>query len=314
MSRRRRRRRRRGNRPEAPALPLYGAGLHTAPLPDPLQLAPGRERGAAWLSRRWLAALEAMGGMVSSKGPLPRRESVLALHIEPGLVLAQVQSSRPEPHIVRIDVGQLPAEAWDEAISGMARKAVFAAKLLAGEMPEEIEEAFSEARVGLVPQAAAEVQSHCTCGDPVAPCKHVSSVHALLAEEFSREPFLLFKLRGCPKTELLAALRVRRTGAADAPLAVESENLGPAPSPQAFWRGGDAIREFTINIAPPMTHAALLRQLGVPPIEGGEAFIEMMSALYRRIMESVLEEALKGQRPNGAPEAPPSSLGPGAIG
>lgn len=323
MSRRRRRRRRRGKQTEGLAgltLPR-GSVIHPTalpPAPDPLAAAERRaEAASTWWSRRWLQALDAFGGLGTlGRGQgQSRREQVLAIHIEPGIVLAQVQSLKPEPHIVRIDVPPLPPETWEEAVAFMAQRAVFAAKLLAGEMPESIEEAFAEAGSALLPQAGSDVPSTCTCGEPGTPCKHVAAVHYLLADEFGRDPFLIFKLRGQTKEQLLHALRVRRTGAAmagepEAPPADEA--AVEAVSPQAFWHGGDAIREFTINIAPPLTHAALLRQLGVPPIEGGEAFVDVMSALYRRIMESVLEEALRGQRPAPPPATPPPA-GPQAA-
>lgn len=269
-----------------------------------LAQAPRPESTNTWWSRRWIQALDSFGGFGGfGRGRnQARRETVLAYHLEPGIVLAQVQSGKTEPFIVRCDVPPLPQETWDAVIAGMAQKAVFAAKLLAGEMPEETEEAFAEARATLLPQSAADVPSSCTCGDPAMPCRHVAAVHYLLADELGRDPFLLFKLRGCPKEQLLAALRQKRSGnGAAEEIATTDENV----SPQAFWHAGEDLDRFAINIAPPMSHAGLLRQLGPPPVEAGESFIDLMAALYQRVMESVLEEALKGQRPTAPAAADP---------
>ncbi|MFN7974934.1 MAG: hypothetical protein U0166_21715 [Acidobacteriota bacterium] len=286
MGRRRRRRRKHGAGSPPPPLAALAAPLGAGARPP--------ESAGTWWSRRWIAAVDSFGGF-GTHGRGRRREGVLALHIEPGIVLAQVQSGRPEPFIVRADMTPLAPEVWDEIIGGMAQKAVFAAKLLSGEMPEEVEEAFKDAGTALLPQTSEDIPSSCTCHDPLMPCRHVAAVHTILAEEFDRDPFLIFKLRGCPKEQLLAALRRKRAASGsepDEPAVTPGESL----SPEAFWHAGDALSEFAINIAPPLTHAGLLRQLGMPAIEGGDAFLEMMAALYQRVMASVLEDALKGQR------------------
>ena len=300
MSRRRRRRRRKGPRTEAAGPHPLAAGLATS-LGEEALLHDGGRTDSSWWSRRWIQALEAFSGLGKARSQA-RREHVIAMHIEPGIVLAQVQSSKPEPHIVRADMTPLPPETWDEVIGGLAQKAVFAAKLLAGAMPEEIEEAFRDAGTSLLPRSSDELPTSCTCGEP-AVCRHAAAVQLLLADEFGRNPFLIFRLRGCPKEQLLAALRLKRTGAsAGEPAQVSGEPTeAEGLSPQAFWHGGEAIKAFAINIAPPMNHAALLRQLGPPTIEGGEAFLDMMGALYKSVMQSVLEDALKGQRPGPAP-------------
>src|SRR4030042_1029899 len=38
------------------------------------------------------------------------------------------------------------------------------------------------------------------------PCKHISAVYYLLAEEFDRDPFLIFKLRGMNREDLITML------------------------------------------------------------------------------------------------------------
>ncbi len=48
---------------------------------------------------------------------------------------------------------------WKRAIDAMAEQAIFAAKLLNGEMPENIEEAFAKAKVSLFPVSGAVIWS-----------------------------------------------------------------------------------------------------------------------------------------------------------
>ena len=71
-----------------------------------------------------------------------RGGQVLDFKLTPGKVTAHVQGSVSTPYSVIIEIKPLTAEAWTKATEEMAQKAIFAAKLLAGEMPQNIEEAF----------------------------------------------------------------------------------------------------------------------------------------------------------------------------
>ena len=80
----------------------------------------------------------------------------------------------------------LTAVEWDAAEAVMASSAVFMAKLLAGDMPEEIEEAFAGSSGPLFPASADGFDSACSCPDWENPCKHIAAVYFLLAEAFDR--------------------------------------------------------------------------------------------------------------------------------
>ena len=71
----------------------------------------------------------------------------------------------------------------------MASRAVFLAKLLSGEMPEEIEEAFVESSTTLFPDSDDDLVSACSCPDWENPCKHMAAVFYLMAEAFDDDPF-----------------------------------------------------------------------------------------------------------------------------
>ena len=90
--------------------------------------------------------------------------------------------------------------------SALARQAIFAAKLLAGEMPQDIETVFEEAGLSLFPAKLGDLETDCSCPDWSNPCKHIAAVYYLLGEEFDRDPFLIFTLRGMDRDELVALL------------------------------------------------------------------------------------------------------------
>lgn len=96
----------------------------------------------------------------------------------------------------------------------MASRAIFAARLLAGEMPPDIEEVFAAARVHLFPESEEDMVMDCSCPDWANPCKHIAAVYYVLGNEFDRDPFLVFALRGRTREEIVAELRRKRAGLA----------------------------------------------------------------------------------------------------
>ena len=78
----------------------------------------------------------------------------------------------------------------------MAARALPLAKLLAGEMPHDIEEVLAACRLALFPRSDDELRATCTCPDGANPCKHIAAVYYILAERFDEDPFLIFTWRG----------------------------------------------------------------------------------------------------------------------
>ena len=83
----------------------------------------------------------------------------------------------------------------------LSQQVIFTAKLLAGEMPQDIEQAFTDAGLSLFPAQSKDLDTECSCPDWSNPCKHIAAVYYLLGEEFDRNPFLIFKLRGMEREE-----------------------------------------------------------------------------------------------------------------
>ena len=158
----------------------------------------GQQFGKTWWAGKWIDALERLvdPGRLTRGRSYARSGQVLNLDITPGRVDSRVQGSRPQPYKVRIEIEPLTEKEWNKVADAMAAQAVFAAKLLAGEMPQNIEEAFAAAKVSLFPEREDDLDTDCSCPDWANPCKHIAAVYYLLGEEFDRDPFLIFKLRG----------------------------------------------------------------------------------------------------------------------
>lgn len=260
--------------------------------------------GETWWSGWWIAVLESLnlGARLQRGRSYARKGQVMDLDIQIGVVSARVQGSRPRPYQVSIKLSPLSPGDWDKVIQAMASQAIFAARLLAGEMPQNIEEAFQEARVSLFPSRGKDLETYCSCPDWSNPCKHIAAVYYLLAEEFDRDPFMIFRLRGKEKDELIAALRELRAGGEEAPETAEatpSESIsGIEPPPpleeclDRFWTTGEGLASFHANVSPPPVPEAVLKRLGPPPLgKDAESALEALSRAYQTVRREALRLA-----------------------
>ncbi len=261
------------------------------------------EIGETWWSKRFIEILESFGfsSRLQRGRSYARRGQVLELKVSAGEVEARVQGSRPRPYRVRIAVKTLGPKDWARAERAMASKAVFAAKLLAGEMPREIEDAFSACKLSLFPVTGRELASACSCPDWASPCKHVAAAFYILAEAFDADPFLVFNWRGRTKQELIERLRALR-GGGDAvpddggPRHDPVESHGPTPLPasaEEFWRLGPGLEAVRIKPWAAEVPDALLRQLGPPPADLGLGDLpDLLAPAYAAMARAAERRAL----------------------
>lgn len=246
--------------------------------------------GESWWAKRWIAVLESfnIGARLGRGRSYARRGQVTSIEIEKGKVRAKVQGSRPRPYDVTIKAKALSAAGWKKIAKALSKRAAFAAKLLAGEMPDDIEKAFKKARLSLFPERSRDLRTDCSCPDWSNPCKHIAAVYYLLGEEFDRDPFLIFKLRGITKEGFVKLLggsaprKKRKTSAAPPkpePAGARREPL--ARDPAAFWAGGELADDLFGEVSMPRVPAALVKRLGSFPFwRGEEPFLEVMERVY----------------------------------
>jgi uncharacterized Zn finger protein len=250
--------------------------------------------GKTWWSKRWVRTLESFGmGQRLSRGRFyARLGQVISIDVEAGIVKSQVQGSQPEPYIVQIRLHPLVYEEWESVIDVMASQAIFAAKLLAGEMPADIEEAFSSAHVPLFPAREQDLSTKCSCPDWANPCKHTAAVYYILAERFDEDPFLLFKLRGRTREEIIEELRVKRADSLAAEVSssmtvIEAgQGMQTAPlcledNVATFWQAGEELETFQVHPGQPEVARAVLKRLGDAPFAiGQQNMTELLANAY----------------------------------
>ena len=244
--------------------------------------------GERWWSRRFTEVLESFGmtGRLARGRNYARRGQVLGFEISCGYVTAQVQGSRPKPYRVRIQVTPLTTPQWRKVEQALAARALFRAKLLAGEMPHEIAEVFGECGTPLFPRSAADLDMHCSCPDWGVPCKHLAAVCYVLAEAFDLDPFGILAWRGRDREALLASLR-RLTGAeaeAARPL-IDVADRPLADCMADFWSPGmSAARLRALPPAPATAPDLLLRTFEPPQVlVRGEDLLTLLTPAYQRL-------------------------------
>jgi uncharacterized Zn finger protein len=250
------------------------------------------EIGGTWWSKRWLEVLHSFGwsDRLHRGRSYARRGHVLDFRIEPGRATAQVQGSRPKPYRVEIALRRLSPRQWRVVSAAMASRAAFAARLLSGEVPPEAEEVFRGAKAPLFPGSERDFAAACSCPDRAGICKHVAAVHYLLAEQFDRDPFMLFALRGRGREALLASLRKGRKGKEAPPPAPGPEPPEPM-SVERFWTIGPTFAGARAAPAPPAVDLAVLRRLGPPAFaKGRPELLRRLEDLYRTASARALED------------------------
>jgi uncharacterized Zn finger protein len=259
--------------------------------------------GETWWSKRWIQVLESlgMGARLNRGRSYARRGQVISIDIQKSAVEAEVQGSRPIPYSITIGLIPISDQDWDKVTAVMASQAIFAAKLLSGEMPQNIEQAFAEAQVSLFPKSGKDLITDCSCPDYANPCKHIAAVYYILAENFDADPFLIFRLRGRTKDEIIQTLREKRgnTLSGEKPK-VEINELQPESAISRledcldnFWQAGEALDSFVTNPAPPQIDGAILKRLGQPPLAaGGENTAKLLAKAYALASQVALQAAL----------------------
>jgi uncharacterized Zn finger protein len=245
-------------------------------------------RGAiaqTWWSQRFIEVLEGigMGSRLQRGRSYARKGQVISMDVGPGLVTAQVQGSRVRPYRVRIGIGAFGKGEWTRVEGALAENAWYAAALLSGEMPDDIEDVFARLGLSLFPAKARELSLDCSCPDGAVPCKHLAATFYLLAESFDEDPFAILAWRGREREDLLANLQAARSEGRPA-----ADRAEPPGRPLTDCLDSYFIRQADISSPRPRVtlSTALLDQLpDVTVGVRGRPLVEILRPAYAALRE-----------------------------
>lgn len=246
------------------------------------------EIAQTWWSRRFVEVLESfgMGGRLERGRNYARTGQVMNLSLSTSMVVALVMGSRATPYRARIGVKKFSDAEWARIERSLADQAIFAAKLLAGEMPPEIEGVFTELGLALFPKSLRELSMDCSCPDWEVPCKHLAAACYLLAESFDTDPFEILAWRGRGREELLDNLRKLR-GAAEHRRHEQTEDVVVPLEDclESFWDRPNAPTVPEPDLAVAQHPDALLDQLDpLPVIVRKKPVIDLLRPAYRAMV------------------------------
>jgi uncharacterized Zn finger protein len=186
------------------------------PIPTEDGIATSKARGRmadAWWSQRLVDLLDSYGlGTRMQRGRRYARQGQLVdFDVQPGHLVAQVQGSRRTPYLVTAAAPALSDAQWVEIEAAMRARVGFAARLLSGEVPPELEGVFADAGVTLLPTRWSDLRASCSCPDWENPCKHLAATMYVFADRLDADPWLLLTWRGRTREQLLAHLAAATT-------------------------------------------------------------------------------------------------------
>ena len=281
------------------------------PLPVDGGVATSKRRGAmadTWWSKRFTDILESYGlGARMQRGRrYARSGQVMALDVTPGLMAAQVQGSRRTPYLVTVQAPQPSPQQWAKVDDAFATRIGFAARLLAGEMPPELEDVFGDAGVSLFPSTWRDVRANCNCPDWENPCKHIAAVLYVYADQLDTDPWLLLLWRGRTRDDVLGHLRISSASVDAGDLVAPWWPLTPGRTSRKVGRSAvNGVRtERTVlplvpAADPPSPADRVLQRMETLDAEvGGTAMTDLLRVAYEALVDPEPRATAGADQPN----------------
>lgn len=262
----------------------------SVPLPVTDGLATSKQRGAmasTWWSARFVEILESYGlGARMRRGRrYARAGQVLSLDVRAGMLLAQVQGSRRTPYVVTVASTPPSDVQWRMLEEAFAARVGFVARLLGGEVPADLEDAFRDASVELFPATWSHVDARCNCPDWENPCKHIAAVLYVFADRLDDDPWLLLAWRGRSREQLLEPMLTRGASAVPAgssPVAPWWPFDERAPLPP-----GGSVDAASVPVDLPDPPDAVLQRLDALGVDvRGTPVVDLLALAYETVRDA----------------------------
>lgn len=283
---------------------LHDAAAEAA-APD--TLAPG------WQAHRFARVVELVAepDCVREGAELQRLNRAPISRVEPGLIEAYVRERSSRPRRVVIKSPTLPDEVWERFIEVATERPPQLARLLAGELPGDIDALVAGASGDRLFPPDADLKPECRCDDPRRWCRHACAVALSFASTLRERPFEIFSLRGLHAGEVIERLRQRRAAAARAIGPTPAYTQRPAPGADDvkplevclddFWTPGKGLQDLDTTARRPEVSCPLLRRLGPSPFTDGKfPLLGLLATCYETISESAVADQSRADSESAA--------------
>jgi uncharacterized Zn finger protein len=261
----------------------------------------GSRRGPivrSWWARRFL---DIVGPLVGPDEAARARRRVRAGGVTPpvvttGYLEATVGRAGAAPVTAGLRAADVDPAAWKPAVALLGQRAGHLARLVAGDLPAELETVLGGVGVELFPTDVGELAAHCSCSPWPGGCEHVMAACYLAAEAFDADPLVFLTWRGAHRDDLLGEVaRWSPPTPAHGTEAVGARaTAGPGPA-------GDGE---------PPAPGALARVAPGVVVLGGRELADLLAPSYRRMVGAAAEVA--GQQPLSPPSEWRRGRGAGA--
>jgi uncharacterized Zn finger protein len=264
--------------------------------------------------KRWVNAILEYGRPYRMQRGIryAQEDRITHLTVSPGLIFATVQGTAPTPYRVKVLFDTISEKGWDNLLKKIAEKVKYIILLLENKMPEDMEDIFEDAGFPLFPTANRAFRASCSCPDHEknnSICKHIAATVLYVARVIDFDPFLILKLRGKTKDEILSELQAERSCSKE-PIAQSIKKIRKMAYPILGSFDIPSIqvqelvdREFSMNSDPlkiwvefnkPTAHLETLEMLGAAPhLEDPDSFKLVMRDLYLDITKKVYNTAIR---------------------
>jgi uncharacterized Zn finger protein len=116
-----------------------------------------------------------------------RSGQVRSLSISTSLATGLVGDDDGSTYRARVAVRAYSAADWHRIERALAGEARYAAKLLAGELPDGLDELLASFGLSLFPSSLTEIALECSCESWQQPCSHLAATFYALAESFDAD-------------------------------------------------------------------------------------------------------------------------------
>jgi|GEM_PF-2265470 len=240
-----------------------------------------------WWAGRWLDLIKRETGKDFTKLRSRSRKSVCQFfETAQGEVKAKIGEGAAEGSFIKIYLETLDEAAWAEITSAMASQSVWEAGLRAGVMPDNIERVFEAAGKPFFPSSLTGLRSFCAKHGEEVFCFHAAAIHFRFAEEFARNPFLLFECRGLPKEKLLSALSA---SALTPPSAVSPKT--EAPRRTGFWTSQGDLSKASARFKASLEQSGPAEALSPSPFMlRGKNLSELLGCIHTEAAKQAAEQ------------------------